>query len=613
MLARDAIMEGLPVGFVRVTADGSIAHANGVALDFLGLSYDEATGRYTADFNAIDETGDSVNWEDFLVTKTLRTGERTGPTVYGIERPDGKRRWGVFNATPMVNDDDVVTEAVVSILDITVRRRAEEKLRQSEARLWSVLESTPSMIMFVDRELKLQFLNRYAPGHTPASVRGRHIREFLPPGDQDRVVAVLEGVLATGEPDQYEVPPYAGVYDRWYAADVGPVKRNGEIVGVVVNVSDVTDRVELQSRLLVADRLASQGMLAASVVHEINNPLTYVMANLQRLQRGNGTDDASRAKMMADALEGAERIRNVVRDLSSLSRSPERESSRSDVRLVLESSVRMARSELQHRARLELDLGDVPAVRCEASRLGQVFLNLLVNAAQAIPVGDAEFNEVRVTTRTGDDGWAVIEVSDTGEGISKELSERIFEPFVSLKDEGSGLGLYISASIIRAAGGRLSVEPTPDGGSCFRVELPPATSDSAGVSRNELYQTPGANARILVIDDEEGVLGFMQDALAEHDVTVVGDGLRALELIGASDFDVIFCDLIMPDVSGMEVFECIINERPELVNRVVFMTGGAFTPKAREFLAKSERPLLEKPFAISEVLEFISEAIESKD
>jgi len=613
--ACEALFEQLPVGFVRVAKDGSIIHANRVALDFLGLTHDAITQRYTADFRAVDETGAVADARDLPATEAIRAGKPVGPKVYGVDRPDGERRWGLFQAVPHFTDDHTgeLEGAMVSFLDITGQRRSADKLRESEARLWSLLDSTPTIVLFADRDLKIQYLNRYAEGFSLASVKGRSLLEFLPEADRERARAVIDRVLATGQPAQYEVPPNDGVYDRWFATHVGPIKREGVIVGVVLSNIDITDRVELQSRLLVADRLASQGILAASIVHEINNPLTYVMANLQRIQRRRGVSDEI-VEMAGDALEGAERIRNVVRDLSSLSRTlPQDESApRSDVRLVLESSARMAKSELQHRAKLVMEHGDVPPVRCEATRLGQVFLNILINAAQAIPVGSAEFNEVRVSSRTGDDGWAVIEIRDTGEGLSKDLAERIFEPFVTLKSDGSGLGLYISSSILRAAGGRLSAEANPERGSCFRIELPPAGADLSAARPLESFRRSEGCARVLVIDDEEGVLGFMRDALAGHQVTTAKGGLQALELIGSHDYDVIFCDLIMPDVSGMQVFETLREERPELVPRLVFMTGGAFTPKAREFLRTNPRPVLEKPFDIADVHALVSSAIASR-
>jgi len=610
--ACEALFEHLPVGFVRVAKDGSIVHANRVALDFLGLTLDAISHRYTADFRAIDEKGEPVDWRDFPVSEAIRTGKHAGPSVYGVARPDGERRWGLFHAVPYYAADDQtrIEGAMVSFLDITGQRRADEKLRDSEARLWSLLESTPTIVAFADRDLKIQYLNRYADGFSLASVRGRPILDFLPQADRERARAVFEKVLATGESAQYEVPPNDGVYDRWFATHVGAIKRDGEVVGVVLSNIDITDRVELQSRLLVADRLASQGILAASIVHEINNPLTYVMANLQRIQRRRGVSEEI-ASLAADALEGAERIRNVVRDLSSMSRTqpPQQRAPRSDVRQVLESSARMAKSELQHRARLVIEHSDVPPVQCEATRLGQVFLNILINAAQAIPVGSANVNEVRVTTHTGDDGWAVIEIRDTGEGLSKDMAERIFEPFVTLKSDGSGLGLYISSSILRAAGGRLSAKANPEGGSCFRIELPPATDELPTGPRMDGYSQAAGCARVLVVDDEEGVLGFMKDALAGHDVTTAHGGLQALELLATHSYDVIFCDLIMPEVSGMELYEKLLSERPELASRFVFMTGGAFTAKAREFLSAHDQPVLEKPFDIAEVHDLVASSI----
>lgn len=603
-------LDEVPAGMVRVSPEGAIVAANKVALDFLGLTFDAATKKYTADFVARREDGEVEDWSDFPVTKALTTGKPSGPNTYGVERPDGTTRWGVFHATPVLTEDGKVDGATVGLVDISARRRAEMKLRDSELRLWSLLEATPAHIIYVDSELKIQFINRYEFGHTADTVNGRPIEEFLAPEDRERVVGVLREVLATGEHARYEVPPNEGTYNRWFATDVGPLRRGGEIVGLVLISRDITERVAMQSRLLVADKLASLGALAAGVAHEVNNPLTYVMASLQRIQRqvtGEGV------KWVDSAIEGAERIRDVVRDLSSLSGQDARRNTALDLRPVLEASARMARSELQYRARLSTKLGPVPKVLADKSRLGQVFLNILINAAQSIPVGDAEFNEVSLETSTGENGWAVVEIRDTGSGIPPEVVDRIFEPFVTTKGEtGTGLGLFLCASIVRDLGGNLTVAANGEQGTCFRLELPPApVSDRSRRQRkrSDSGRRSAGRARVLVVDDEAGVLGFLEDALSEHDVVLANSGMKALELVGAGDFDIIFCDLIMPDVSGMEVFRCLVDERPDLVDRVVFMTGGAFTPRAQEFLRDKAQPLLEKPFDIAEVLDHVARAV----
>jgi len=241
------------------------------------------------------------------------------------------------------------------------------------------------------------------------------------------------------------------------------------------------DRDRLTAQLVQADRLVAMGTLAAGVAHEINNPLAYVISSLDHLDetmqaappRG-GMREAR--EVLAEAREGAERVRLIVRDLKSFSRVEDDRVDRVVLPLVLEASINIAMNELKHRARLVKAFGPVPVVLANPAKLGQVFLNLVINAAQAIPPGNVDQHEVRVTTSTDAEGRARVEVSDTGVGVPVGLADRIFEPFVTSKrpGEGTGLGLSICRSVVGALGGEIGFERAPGRGTTFWVTLPAA-------------------------------------------------------------------------------------------------------------------------------------------
>ncbi|HUH03240.1 MAG TPA: ATP-binding protein [Kofleriaceae bacterium] len=394
--------------------------------------------------------------------------------------------------------------------------------------------------------------------------------------------------------------------------------RTGEVSGAVVTFLDITDRKRaeleqdrLRSQLVLADRMASIGTLAAGVAHEINNPLTYVITNLQLLeaQLAHLEDSVLAGQLrsrMHDAHEGLERIRNVVRDLGSFSHEDPHEQS-VDVHQVLESSLRIAGNELRYRARVVRDYGQVPAVVGNASRLGQVFLNLIVNASQAISAGNVEANEVKVSTRVAADGRVQIEICDTGTGVDPALVHRVFEPFVTTKDvgEGTGLGLHICHNIIVGFGGEIAARNNPGGGATFCVTLPAGqlVHDLAAGSDPaiELEDDNTPSLRILIVDDEPGIRKMFVRALPGHEVVTVDSGRSALATLATMEFDLVFCDLLMPDVTGMDVYEDLAQRNPELASRFVFMTGGAFTPRAREFVDRAPSKLLYKPFGEPDV------------
>ena len=210
-------------------------------------------------------------------------------------------------------------------------------------------------------------------------------------------------------------------------------------------------------------------------------------------------------------------MRDIVRDVKLFSRPQDEKTGAVDVRRVIDSSSRMAWNEIRHRARLVKDYQPIPLVNANESRLGQVLLNLIVNAAQAMPEGHADRNELRVATRTKDDGRAIVEISDTGLGIRKEHLERIFDPFFTTKPVGvgTGLGLAICHRIVSELGGLIEVESEVGKGTLFRLVLP-AARDSQSVKVTTVRPTSGHKVRVLVVDDEPAMGRALQRSLREH-------------------------------------------------------------------------------------------------
>ncbi|MBM7118293.1 ATP-binding protein [Archangium primigenium] len=389
---------------------------------------------------------------------------------------------------------------------------------------------------------------------------------------------------------------------------------------------DVTERKQLQARLQLADRMASVGTLAAGVAHEINNPLAYVTANLgyvhaeltRQLDRGTTTLKPVCAAL-DEALQGADRVQHIVGDLKTFSRETQEKLQAVNVGKVLDSTLNLASAEIRHRARLVKAYGDnVPAVHGNHSRLGQVFLNLLVNAVQSLPSdGDAEQHEIRVTTRPHADGRVVVEISDTGAGIAPELMGRIFDPFFTTKapGTGTGLGLSICHNLITAMGGELHVQSDLGRGTTFQVLLP--ASQLEFVPEQERAPLPdyegGPRCRVLVIDDEPLLCSAVERILGpHHDVEFTTLAAEVLPRLEAGErFDLILCDLMMPRMNGMDFHAALHRLRPELTGRVIFLTGGAFTPQARSFLERIPNRRVEKPFNARALLEVTREVLAS--
>jgi CheY-like chemotaxis protein/anti-sigma regulatory factor (Ser/Thr protein kinase) len=309
---------------------------------------------------------------------------------------------------------------------------------------------------------------------------------------------------------------------------------------------------------------------------------------------------------LTEAQEGTVRIRRIVRDLRIFVRPDEGRPEVFDVRSLLESSISMAWSELRQRARLVRRMEAVPRVRATASRLGHVFLQLLLNAAQAIPEGDPAGNEVRVSTETDTAGKVVVSVSDTGIGIPNEDLGRIFDPFFTTKPvgAGTGLGLFVCHSMVRSFGGDLTVESEAGRGATFRVVLPPAEPRPVDGARR---------LRVLLVAEEARVGDPLERALAvEHDVTLARGGEEGIEILGRSaGFDVVMCELLMPKTSGVDLFRWLQREDPALARRTVFVVAASVTARARAFLAEVPNRRIAKPFDLDELRSVVGEVAET--
>ncbi len=365
-------------------------------------------------------------------------------------------------------------------------------------------------------------------------------------------------------------------------------------------------------------RAESLGLLAAGLAHEINNPLAYTAGNLEYLRErlpcptnaaGDDMPDDC-LQVLDEALEGATRIQRIVADLRSLATTAPESSATEpvDLKAVIESTLRVASNQLRHRAQVVRDYGaELPRVRGTSTKLGQVLLNLVLNAANAIPEGRYSENRVTLSVRPEADG-VLLAVSDTGCGIPADVLPRIFDPFFTTRGPrgGMGMGLAICRSLITALGGSISVRSKPGQGTTVDVYLPRAEEEPKPAP--ELKPAPATSGRrVLVVDDEPRVLELVRRLLRGHELVTAANGREALERLRADrDFDLILCDLMMPELTGMDVYHSVRDTWPGLQERIAFITGGAFTPETQRFLQQVTNPLLTKPFEPAHIRQLVT-------
>ncbi len=544
--------------------------------------------------------------------------------------PDGEHRVVQVCGTAIRDECGHTVRLVGTGIDVTERtegeatlRRALAELRESDERFRIVARATSDLVWdwdlitnVVSWSDNLHALFGYSMKTTPIE----WWEEVMHPDDRARVSEGIQSLIAIGDEnwaDEYRMKRADGTYANVYDRGVVIHDAVGKPVRMIGAIMDITERRELQARLLLADRMASVGTLAAGVAHEINNPLAYVTANIElALQELKKTPQLARAaESLREAREGADRVRRIVGDLKTFSRADDAIRERVDLATVVESSINLAMNEIRHRAQLVRELGPAPRVDANASRLGQVVVNLLVNAAQAIEEGKVGDNTITVRIGKDDSGRAVLEIEDTGPGMPPEIRARIFDPFYTTKPvgEGTGLGLTICHGIVAALGGSIEVESEVGKGSLFRVVLP-AARESDRVARpvpSLPVATEPRRGRVLVVDDEPMIGKAVQLMLEDvHDVVALVSAREALgRLTSGEAFDAVVCDLMMPEMTGMDLYAEVVRRMPELAKRFVFLTGGAFTPRARAFLENVNAPRLDKPFEGPALIEAIAVAM----
>ncbi|MBN1207986.1 MAG: PAS domain-containing protein [Myxococcaceae bacterium] len=474
-----ALAEELPDAVFTKDLQGRYTFINSAGARFIGRPVEEIIGRRDSELMGPEEAQSTMEFDrqTLLAGRTLRAemsewmagSQREWLSTKGVlRRPDGQVV-GLFGISR----------------DMSAQRRSEAARNQSEALFRAATRSSFDAFFIVREEaegLRLLHLNPHAEALLECEARaaeGRLLSEF-PLADLVAPRALCREVWRTGRPHDEELKqehPRHG--RRWFRRQLNAV---GDCMAVMMR--DITEHRENELRLRLNERMAAVGVLASGVAHEINNPLAFVLSNIcyigKELRRLKLAPDELGEMMEAisDARDGAERMSGIVQSLRSLARGDAISTRPVDLHEVLDNSVQLIWGRLRSRGRLVRDYGEVPQVLGNSVQLSQVFVNLLVNATQALPETGA--GEIRLMTRVHNGSWVLVEVQDTGCGIPPENLERIFEPFFTTKPvgEGSGLGLSISHDITRGLGGELSVSSTQGVGTTFRVLLPIAPEET---------------------------------------------------------------------------------------------------------------------------------------
>lgn len=452
--------------------DAVLLHARLLEADWADFAVTHVRTLHAAVDGLAADTFDLViadlNLPDSRALETVRALRSASPTsaivvVSGLVK-EGIRSAAIDAGAEEVIDKDEANSRLFSLAMLyVVERNRAERHRQ---RIERMFDASPDGVVVVGPAGEVKYVNESA-----LRLFGRTRAAFSR--------SALGFSSREGVPVEIRIPNPAG--ERIGELQVTDFDWDGERA-LLASIRDVTEKKSMEVQLMMADRVLSVGLLAAGIAHEVNNPLTCVLANLELIsgqleQRPEGAgpgDDV--LQELQDARDAAGRAREIVRDLRVFAHSSYDDAEAVDVHRVIESSLRIATVELRHRATVVRDFGQIPMARADQSRLGQVVLNLLVNAAQAVPEGEPDAHEVRIATGLDMVGRVAITVSDTGPGIPEHLHDRLFTPFFTTKPagQGTGLGLAICKQIVTGFGGEISFETEIGHGTRFVVALPTA-------------------------------------------------------------------------------------------------------------------------------------------
>jgi two-component system, cell cycle sensor histidine kinase and response regulator CckA len=603
-----SILEELPVGIWVARAPGcALVYANAAIARMTGLEAGEGGHRLESPrrYHFQDREGRALPPERLPFALALRRRETVGVDDLVIARDDGGRVFVRAVAKPIFDLGGGVSHVVVAFRDVTAEVESEASAAVARHKLRTALDHAPIVLFASDADGRVTVSEGAAleaMGFKSGELVGQSMLELY--ADSPQILENHRRALA-GETFRTTNEVRGVVLETWLSPMRGPT---GEIGGVIGVSTDVTERTRMQRQVDRAERLAALGRLAASVAHEINNPLSFSIEALRLATEAlaSATPDSSArlGDLLVEAAEGMERVRLITRDLTAFSRADEEVRSPQDVGLALAAATKMVATRTSARARVELRLGPAATVDADPTRLIQIFVNLVLNAADAMPPGGAGGNRITISLRL-EGAHAVVEVADNGPGVPATLRDRIFDPFFTTKPvgEGTGLGLFVTKNLVEALGGTIALEEAPGGGACFTIRLPTvATPEAPGAApaASAAVEAGPLRRRVLIIDDEPQIARLYRASLiGAYDVDVFTSGREALaHLASSAPYDLILCDLMMADVSGRQVFQDLGRLRPGFERQIVFMTGGVFDPAVADFLASVPNDCVDKPFDV---------------
>jgi PAS domain S-box-containing protein len=623
------LLDAIPARVAVIGADLCYRYGNRSFLEFFGLSAEEVIGKSTAEVWGPDLdaklrpiadralAGETVRWEGWI---TYRLGnERYVQQIVAPYRVGDGTPEGMFALTRDITDLKRAQE--------TLAKRADE-LQASAALNAALTASALDCIVAMDESGCVVEFNPAAErtfGYRREEALGRPIADLIvPPALRDRHKAGLAHYLQTGSGTvlgrriEIEAMRADGTLFPIELA-IAEVKQPGLRL-FTASIRDLTEarnaaaEIERQREAIQQqEKLAAFGSLLAGIAHELNNPLSMVIGHSQMLaETAAAPEIGARA---AKILSAAERCARIVRTFLAMARQRKTERRSVNIRETIDAAIELVAYGLRSSG-IEVTCfipPGLPAAFADSDQLHQIVINLLINAQQALEDSPPP-RRITVVADVADTSARelLVTFADNGPGVPAEIASRIFDPFFTTKPMGvgTGIGLAVCRGIIEAHGGSLQLATNSGPGARFELRIPVAAGAAAPADSPEPKRRVAAHpvATALIVDDEKGLADLLSEILTVDGFRcdIANSGRDAQAQIGAHDYDVIVCDLRMPDLDGPALFRWLRKERPELTSKIVFLTGDTLGPAASRFLSDSGRPVVEKPFVPEEIRRVIA-------
>ncbi|HOI74455.1 MAG TPA: PAS domain S-box protein [Syntrophales bacterium] len=549
-------------------------------------------------------------------TRRLEGKEPSERYEFKIIRKDGREKWIELSAASIDLSDRPTIMG--SMFDITDRKHAEEALRESEARFRDLSENAPDIIYTLDMTGAVTYANpawKRILGHDVQELQGRYFTDFAREDDRRTYRKLFRGIRDKNR----VVSNHIGAMltrdgmERIFNMNSSFLRdADGRVIGVVGMMKDVTELLDMEKKLGQAQKMEAIGTLAGGIAHDFNNLLMGIQgyASLTLLDLEPSHPHYDRLKRIEEQVKSGT---DLTKQLLGLARGGKYEVKPSDMNEILAGT-----SSLFGRTKKEISIyrnlaEDLRAVEVDRGQMEQVFMNLYVNAWQAMPAGgDIDLETANVVLGEEDTApydarpgrYVKIRVSDTGIGMDRKILERIFDPFFTTKaiGRGTGLGLAMVYGIVKGHGGIIQVDSRPGRGSTFTIYLP-ATEKAVVRSREESETIIGGHETILLVDDEQTVAEVTRELLVSlgYRVYVAGSGQDAIAvyMVKKEKIDLVILDMVMPGISGGETFDRLREINPAV--RVILSSGYSINGQAQDIMDRGCSGFLQKPFRIEQL------------